>query len=160
MSLETDFVTLLKNNVGVAALVVDRIAWGQLPAARPRPLISLWMTTRPIDYTMDGPSGIDAAYIQIDCWADSYLAAGDVANAVRAGLGGFRGWVDFTGFQGIFITGQRNTTDPAVGAPAARYERVSLDATIWSEQFDFDSLQRLADEFHAFVNGGEPWGTV
>ncbi len=160
MSLETDFVVLLTNNVGISALVSDRIGWGALPAARPRPHIALWMTARPIDYTLDGPSGLDEAYVQIDCWGDSYLQSLDVANAVRAGLGGFRGWVQFTGFQGIFIDGQRNDTLPTLGAPAQRYERISFDCRIWSEQFAFDDLARLAQEFHQFVNGGEPWGTV
>lgn len=131
MSFEADFRSAILAGSGVAALVGDRVNWAELPAARPRPLIALWNITRPGDYTMDGPSGLEQAFIQIDCWADTYLEASTLADTVKAALEALNDTVGSTQIQGVFFTGRRDGRDPMAGAPAQRYSRVSLDCGAW-----------------------------
>jgi len=160
MSFEVDFRTLLLAAAPVSALIGDRANWGELPAARPRPLVCMWNITRPGDYTMDGPSGLNHAFLQVDCWADSYLAALDVANAIEAALSGYKGFVDFTEFQGVFFTGRADSKEPAGGAPAQRYNRSRLDVEVWYSEFDLPDLvelQAVADAFHQIVHYDLPW---
>ena len=130
---EEDFRTLVL--ASATSQVDGRVSWGELPAARERPLVALWDITGEGGYTMDGPDGLDTRMIQVDCWADSFIGARDLADAIRSGLDAYAGTTGGTSFQGIFFRGRRSSNEPggsAAGAPAQRFSLVSVDVEVWS----------------------------
>ncbi|MFN3930840.1 MAG: DUF3168 domain-containing protein [Brevundimonas sp.] len=73
----------LAANGGVRALVSDRIEWTARGAS---PSIALHLITSIPDTTLAGQSGLVEARVQIDCWADTFLKAKQIGNAVIAAL--------------------------------------------------------------------------
>ena len=134
MNFERDFRHLLVNYIPLADLVGDRVSWSELPAARPRPLIVLWNVTRDTPPTMDARTGYAAAYLQVDCWGDTYDDARAAADEISGFLQTLQDVVDGdTRFQGVFLQGRQDGNEPALGSPAARYFRVRIDCTVhWS----------------------------
>jgi len=131
MNLEVDLRSAILGLPGMTALVDDRVNWGELPAARPRPLISLWTITALPDYHMAGQTRLHQTFVQFDCWADSVAEAKAVADILVDQMGAYHATVGSTLFQGVFWRGRRDSHEPLSGSPAARYSRVSLDAEIW-----------------------------
>jgi len=130
MSFEADFRTLILRPA-VAALVVDRVIWEELPGATVRPCVCLWYITGEGLYSMDGPVGLASCMIQIDVWAVDFPAARAVRDAIEDAIDAYRGTIGGTEFQGVFFRGKRGQNEPVAGAPAQRYSRQSLDAEVW-----------------------------
>lgn len=81
--MEEAFLAHLAANGGVRALVADRIEWAARGAT---PCIALHLISAPPDTTLAGQSGLVQARVQIDCWADSFLSAKAIGDAVAAAL--------------------------------------------------------------------------
>lgn len=130
MSFEADFRALLLGYAPLVALVGDRVSWAELPQARPRPLVTLWNTTRDRPRTLDNRTGYAAAFVQADCWADTIAEAVAVADEITGYLESLKDAVEGgTLFQGVFMQGRQDGNEPTLGSPAARYQRVRLDLT-------------------------------
>ncbi len=91
MSIETELVTRIEDDAGVGAEAGDRIHALQMPQNPTLPAI-VYRRISGIRFPhLGGVSGWAQGRFQIDCWAESYGAAKDTADAVRASLDGFTG---------------------------------------------------------------------
>jgi len=88
--MEEDLLALLLASSGVTALVGDRIDWGAIPQGRPWPCVALHLISDPGDHTLDGPTGMMAARVQVDAWALTIGEAVVLGRAVRDALDGYR----------------------------------------------------------------------
>lgn len=131
MNFEEDFRALLLDCAPLVALVAQRVNWGELPEAGALPRVTLWNVTRDSDPIMSGRSGLVTPYLQVDCWATSAAQAATVADVVTTYLEGLQyATKGTTEFQAAFLQGRRDSREPTLGAPAARYARVGMDWTI------------------------------
>ena len=131
MNFEEDFRALLLDCAPLVALVGQRVNWGEMPEAGALPRVTLWNVTRDANVTMQGPSGLVTPYLQVDCWATSAAAAASLADVVTTYLQSIMHQTEgATVFQGCFLQGRRDSREPTLGAPAARYARVGMDWTI------------------------------
>lgn len=81
MTIESDFRSLLAGNAGVAALVGTRVAQSAVPSGDGYPLVVFTSThdyTRGLDNSLLG----DTCSLNVQCWAETAVAAGAVADAV------------------------------------------------------------------------------
>lgn len=123
--------TLLRADAALSAVVADRLSWGgQPPAQRARPCATLTLASEPEVTTLDGPSGVRAALVQIDVWADVHDDAEAGMRAVRALLSGYRGQVDGVVFHGIFAEGARDLSE--AGGRSVIYGLSADFRVVWS----------------------------
>ena len=78
----------LKADGPVAALVGARIYGDKLPQNVTYPAVSFQRITDEPEYTLSGATTLENAQIQIDCWAATFDAAWDVAEAVKDSMQG------------------------------------------------------------------------
>ncbi|ABN78420.1 DUF3168 domain-containing protein [Cereibacter sphaeroides] len=118
---------LLLASSGVTALTEKRVNFGSHPQGAGFPYVVLNTISDREGLTVNGPDGLQQARVQIDCFAETYMAAKQLSRAVRAVLHGHSGG----GFQGVFLDGARDLREP--GDDTGRPYRVSLDfLTIYS----------------------------
>lgn len=79
----------------IAALAATRIYPGVLPQGITDPSVVQNLISEQTDYHTQGASGLAAARIQMDAWAQTPDLAVALANAVKDRLSGFRGVVSF-----------------------------------------------------------------
>jgi len=119
----------------VAALVGDRVhpivrpQGGALPA-----VVYQVIGSRPL-YHMQGADGLMRSRVQVDAWAQTYLGAVALAEAIAAAASGFRGVSGATDFAGVFLDASRDTFDPAGTDGAAAYRR-SVDFIVHHRSAD------------------------
>lgn len=91
MVMETDLRARIRQDAVVAAIVGGAVDWGNRTAL---PAVTLTMIGGPIGSHMQGPQRLQFARVQIDCWAETYVQAAELARAVltasmpRATVGG------------------------------------------------------------------------
>lgn len=83
MTMEEDLRGYLASNAPLTAIVADRIEWAVRGNA---PSLAIHLIDAPEDWTLKGSSGLVQARVQLDCWADTFLAAKAIGKAVRAAL--------------------------------------------------------------------------
>jgi hypothetical protein len=83
--------SLLMQTTGVWALAGSRINWVAHPQGEPLPGVVLTLVSDVETLTLDGPAGLSARRVQVDCYADTAKIAGDLADAIRTRLSGYRG---------------------------------------------------------------------
>ncbi len=105
-TVEHAIVDRLKANAAVNALVSTRIAPWEQTQSMPLPHISYLRVSTNREHIMAGSAGFAHAMIQVDCWAATYSAAKDLAEAVRKTLDGYHGTT-----QGHYIGVIQNTID-------------------------------------------------
>src|SRR5690606_579969 len=82
------------------ATAAPRRFWGRAPQAAPqRPYVVLSRVSGVRGYHNQGDDGLVASRVQIDCFADTYIAALNTGNAVISTLTGYRGGT----IQAVFI---------------------------------------------------------
>lgn len=91
MSLEVDFRTLLESIGAVNAIVSNRIYPMVLAQKAELPAIRYQKITGNPEHSHDGVSGFEVAVMQVDCYAETYLGAIALRDAVQAGMDGFNG---------------------------------------------------------------------
>jgi hypothetical protein len=91
LPLEDALVEHLRMNAPVAALVGTRVHPAELPERPTYPAIVYRRIGRSGVNHTEGPSGLAAIGIQIDCWAMRYRESKALAAAVSAALDGFKG---------------------------------------------------------------------
>lgn len=121
--------TFLLADTDLAALVGTRVHWVRSPQGTASPRIVLYRISGLRDMHMNGPSGLIASRVQIDCIGSSYGGAKAVARAVEARLSGYSGSASGVVFQGCFLIGERDDFEDA-DTPDKLF-RTSLDFNIW-----------------------------
>lgn len=113
----------------VSALVGKSVHWVQSPQGTPSPRIVLYRISGIRNMRMDGPTGLVASRVQIDCLGRSYESAKTVARAVEARLSGYSGTFSGVVFQGCFLIAERDDHEDA--ETPDKLFRTSLDFNIW-----------------------------
>ena len=121
--------TFLLAGTDLAALVGTRVHWVRSPQAAASPRIVLYRISGLRDMHMQGPSGLIASRVQVDCIGASYGSAKTVARAAEARLSGFSGSAGGITFQGCFLIGERDDFEDT-DTPDKLF-RTSLDFNIW-----------------------------
>ena len=109
--------TLLATNAGVSAIVGARVTPMRLMDVTDLPALSYTQVSGPRITTHDESAANSLAQkrYQIDCWANSYAVARQLADAVRTIADGYKGTVtqgaDSLTIQGILIAGERDDYD-------------------------------------------------
>lgn len=125
--MEEELIAFMLADVGIAALVSTRIHWRERPQGGGLPDIILHNLGGPVDYHMQGPSGLNQSRIQIDCWSNVSLAQSlAVKRAVEASLSGLRATMSGIEIQGMFIDAYNDAFDVAAEA-SEQYYRHRLD---------------------------------
>lgn len=122
----------LVSTAAVTALVQAKsIVWGKRIGL---PAVALFLVAGRPDYHLKGRSGLASSVVQVDCWASSYVAARNLAAAVRQALDG----ATADPLRGLSIEAERSTSETGDGAPGATgpsdFYRVSLDVRVWHTQ--------------------------
>lgn len=122
-------------DTALAALVVDRIHWGRLPATvSGRPYINLSVVSEPGQYHFGGRSNYNETRLQADIWAESAADALAVKRALRAQIEAKRFTAGNTRFQGVFVDGERDLDGDTAGAVAPLFGK-SIDFMIhWAQE--------------------------
>jgi hypothetical protein len=116
----------------VSALVATRIHWVRSPQAAASPRIVLFRISGIRDMRMDGPTGLIASRVQVDCIGSTYESAKTLARAVEARLSGYSGTTSGVVFQGCFLIGERDDFEDT-DTPDKLF-RTSLDFNIWHKE--------------------------
>lgn len=86
---------LILSDAEILAIVGPRVFPHFIPQGQPTPAIVYNRVSGSADYTLQGPSGLATATMQVDCWAADPDTASTLARLVRAKLDGFAGDVAF-----------------------------------------------------------------
>jgi hypothetical protein len=124
--------TFLLAGTDLAALVGTRVHWVRSPQAAASPRVVLYRIDGLRDMHMQGPSGLVASRVQVDCIGASYGSAKTVARAVEAILSGYSGSAGGIRFEGCFLIGERDDFEDT-DTPDKLF-RTSLDFNIWHKE--------------------------
>lgn len=125
--MEAALIAHLLATAGITALVGDRITWGRRDQGGTLPAIVLHRIDGAPDYHLDGPSGLVASRVQVDCWGLSYGSAKTVARAVDTAISGARFTRGAIRFDAVLIVDERDTT---FDETATALFRTSLDLAV------------------------------
>jgi hypothetical protein len=109
--IEAGLTALLLGNTAVAAIVGDRVYPLVLPGKPGTEEVRKYVpsvtyqrvsSTR-VAGTLQGPSELVGARIQVDAWADSYATVKHLADAIRSAVDGFKGTAGGKDIQGAFL---------------------------------------------------------
>lgn len=121
-------VTLLLADAGVAAAVGDRVHWDERVQGGALPAVVLHAAGGGgDDYHLRGRIDRRETRVQVDCLGQTYLAADELAGAVRDCLSGYRGSVGGVRFTGIFLDGAPRDIGDGGGAATPRLYGIALD---------------------------------
>lgn len=136
MSLEVDLRAAILADAGVAALAGTRMHPNVLPQPPTLPALTYQVVSGTFGHTFQAADGLPAYRLQIDAWAERWLDARALADAVRAFLDSFDGLVGSgspqTKIQGAFAENERvmHETDERAGGSILTLYRVSTDYRI------------------------------
>lgn len=108
----------------LTALTSTRIDWGARPQGKASPCVVLHRVGGEREQSMEGPDGVIASRVQVDCWGVTYTDAKAVAVQVMAALNGYRAGAILR----VFIDSERD--DQFLDPPDPLY-RTRLDLRVW-----------------------------
>jgi hypothetical protein len=106
----------------VAGAVAAPVNWVVHPQGQPLPGVVLTVVSASEGMTMQGPDGLSAARVQVDCYAPTYTQAKTTSRAIVAALNGYQGG----GFRLVEHVATRDGREGGTNE-AERPFRVSLD---------------------------------
>lgn len=118
---------LLTTDVGVAALVGNRVFTEVLPQAPTVPAVVFTEVAGDEDVALDGPTGVGSRRVQIDAWAKTRAEATALAVAVRTALAGHSGAAAGFEVHGVFLLTERWDFEPETSL-----YRTSQDYEVWT----------------------------
>lgn len=127
--MEADFRAILAQDPAVAALASGRVGWGPRRQGSALPAVTLHRVSGAPSYVMEGPDGHAEARVQADIFAATHAGALALRDAVVLAVGGYRGTVGATSFQGVFVAREADFSD-AGEADTDRLARISIDFII------------------------------
>lgn len=104
----------------------SRIYPNELPQGVTLPAIRYFQVSDPPEHTHDGRSKLRHPRFQLDCYADTYLKAHQLAEQVVTALDGYRGQMGQSTCGAGFVEDGRDNHDPETGR-----HWVSVDIEIW-----------------------------
>ena len=120
----------LINDAGVSALISNRLYLGKLPQNPTYPCALYNRITTNRVQSMAGSTGLVEASFEVIAFADTQLAALQLADAIRSCLDSFSGTVSLIEIQSILITGQ-STVLQTSELEAQTLRGVQLEFQIW-----------------------------
>lgn len=105
-------VALLTADTAIDALIDGRIHPSKLVQSEPFPAITYLRVSTPRIRSHSGPSGLAHARVQINCWAETWTGARDLADLVRMRLDGWKGVAGGVRIGGIQLDSERDDFDP------------------------------------------------
>jgi hypothetical protein len=127
--IEVAFRKLLTVDATVAALVVDRVYFGNRPQNERRPSIVLYLVSQTVPGMTYRGQDFSTGRMQLNCLAPTYPQAKQLAAAARTALDGFTGTQDGTEVGYILISNYRDIpVMPLQGAAQPATFGVSIDA--------------------------------
>lgn len=114
----------------VAALVADRVNWGERPG-EDMPAITLHRISGARDATMAGRSGLVSSIVQLDVWGRTYRDSKLLARAVIAALPQTRVVAAGITVQGVFINSE---SDSFEGDDPLPLFRTRIDLSVWHQE--------------------------
>lgn len=129
--MESALTSLLTGDGRVSLLAADRINWVRTPQEETGyPRAVLQVISGDVDVTNDGPSGLESARVQIDCYGETYKSAQALSEAILSVLSGYRGIVSGVRIHGGFVDSKRDLP-VADSGDVKRLFRRSADIFIW-----------------------------
>jgi len=110
----------------LAGVAGGRRYWGRAPQDAARPYVVLTRISQVRGYTFGGDDRLPATRVQADIYADTYLAARDVSDALVNLVSGYRSGA----MRGIFVDGVRDLPAADPGEVTHLF-RVSMDLNVW-----------------------------
>lgn len=129
--MEAALTALLTGDGRVSLLAGDRVNWVRTPQAVTNyPRAVLQVVSGTVDVTNDGPSGLESARVQIDCYGETYMSTKALSDAILSVLSGFRGVVSGVRIHAGFIDSKRDLPAEDSGGVKRLFRR-SADIFIW-----------------------------
>lgn len=126
--MEEALTALLLGDAAMKRLVGARIHWGRAPQGEKPDYLVLQTIGGSPDYHAQGASGLVDSRVQFDAYAESYLTAKRISEAVGRLLSGYRGAVAGVQIKGGFID---NFRDLPTETDVKKLFRRSADIIIW-----------------------------
>lgn len=111
MTIDEAFYTILANDAGVSAEVVDRIYPDKLPQNVVYPAIRLSLVTENHSPVAGGVDDLPLAGMDVDVFASSREKANEVSELVRSALDGYNGTVNGLVIQAIMMKNRQHFYD-------------------------------------------------
>lgn len=128
MTLSEALYTRLTGYAGVSGIASTRVYPLVLPTSASFPAIVYQQISGPEDLTHDGGRGLARARVQFSCWAETHLAAKQLASQVKLALHGFKSSDKNTGeIQAAEVAGEVDFYEEQT----QRY-RTIVDVIFWS----------------------------
>lgn len=102
--IEPALYSLVTGDAGVSALIATRMYPALMPQNVTLPAVSYSVVVAPGDHHGTAASGYVSAIYRIDCWATTFAAARELAQAVREAIDGYRGTVTPAGSPLVEVT--------------------------------------------------------
>jgi len=118
----------------VLAIIVARVYPVSAPQNATLPYIVYQIVGSETLYHADNEAGLQATRMQIDCYAETYDAAYDLADKVRLALSGYTGLISTILIRGIFLESQQDLSEPTVERGEKPLMRISADYEVWHDQ--------------------------
>lgn len=128
--MEEALIARLLATAAVTALAGSRIRPTQRVQAEATPSVVVTTVAGGDIYHHGGKANIDAALVQIDCWATTMLAAKSLARAISAALSGQAFTQGAVHFQRVLIESARDSVE----GENPRLFRSMLDVRVWTNQ--------------------------
>ena len=134
MAAEKAIRSILIDDGDVGALVGDRI----FPIVRREnsalPAIVYQQISGVRDQMFSGPSGFVEARFQINCWAETYEGADELAEAVRGALNGYNGTKESVVIQCIHLLDEGDMPSMLADNEGLSFHGKRLDFMVWFDE--------------------------
>jgi hypothetical protein len=107
--------TILVNNDGVKNLVNDRIYYNIAPQGTTIPYIVFFKIAGPREHSHDGKSGLAHPRFQFSVFADTYLKAKQITQAIQNALDCFTGEIEDTAIKSCLYINEVDMYDAQAG---------------------------------------------
>ena len=128
-TLEGAIRSILLADAGVAALTTT-VHSATDPQKSSRPKLTYQRVTTRRDICNDGPLSLAVAVVQLDCWADTDIAAKGLAEATRKALAGYVGVNGEIDIKCCRITAEGDETSAPLPGAQSPVQRVRLEVTV------------------------------
>jgi hypothetical protein len=134
MAVEKAIRSILIDDGDVGALVGDRV----FPIVRrdgsALPAIVYQQISGVRDQMLSGPSGFVEARFQINCWAETYEGADELAEAVRGALDGYNGTKESVVIQCVHLLDEGDMPSLIADNESFNFHGKRLDFMVWFDE--------------------------
>jgi len=131
MAVEKAVRDILVSSTGVTSIVASRVYSGFVPQEVTMPFIMFRRDRTERNRSLDGPSGLVAAEIEVNCISQSAAQLQSLADAVRLALDNYSGTNKGITVHRSFLDDESDDTELEVSGGDERVRRRALDFVIW-----------------------------